>query len=112
MPDISFPVAQIEVKDAIDLANMKSKQANDRKHGPMFFQVGHYVNLRLATQRHKIPSLANVKLGQQYVGSFRIIERVGRLAYRLEIPAHWKVHDVFSIGHLEPEHAPDIDPYH
>ena len=110
MPDISFPVARIEVKDAIDLANMKSKQAYDRKHAPMFFQVGDYVNLRLH-KGYKIPSVANVKLGQQYVGSFRVIERVGRLAYRLELPAHWKVHDVISIGHLEPGHAPGTDPY-
>jgi hypothetical protein len=32
------------------------------------------------------------KLSQQYVGPFRVIERVGRLAYRLDIPEHWKVY--------------------
>jgi hypothetical protein len=109
-PDISFPVARIEVKDAIDLANMKSKQAYDRKHTPMFFEVGDYVNLRLH-KGYKIPSVTNVKLSQQYVGSFRVIERIGRLAYRLELPANWKVHNVFSIGHLEPANAPGTDPY-
>lgn len=42
------------------------------------------------------------KLSQQYVGPFKITDRIGRLAYRLDIPSHWRVHDVFSVAQLEP----------
>lgn len=40
---------------------------------------------------------------------FQIIERVGRLAYRLEIPTDWKIHLIFSIAQLEPAPAPNED---
>lgn len=42
------------------------------------------------------------KLGQQYAGLFTILERVGRLAYKLDLPPSWRVHNVISIQHLEP----------
>lgn len=53
---------------------------------------------------YKIPATAGIitKLTQQYVGPFRVVERIGRLAYRLSIPTHWKVHPVFTIAQLEP----------
>jgi hypothetical protein len=76
----------------------------------MFFEVGDYVNLRLY-KGYKIPLVTNIKLSQQYVRSFRVIERIGRLAYRLKLLANWKVHNVFLIGHLEPVNALGTDPY-
>jgi len=42
------------------------------------------------------------KFGGQYAGPFKITERIGRLAYRLELPQNWKINDVISIDHLEP----------
>ena len=49
------------------------------------------------------------KLTQQYVGPFRIIKRVGRLAYKLDVPNDWKIHPVFSIAQLEPASSPIKD---
>ena len=41
-----------------------------------------------------------------------MVERVGRLAYRLKLPDNMKIHDVISIAHLEPASDPALDPYH
>ena len=49
------------------------------------------------------------KLSQQYVGSFKVLKKVGRLAYQLDILGNWRVHPVFSIAQLEP--CSDGDPY-
>jgi hypothetical protein len=84
---LGIPAARAEVSDAIDWGVMNAKGSYDRKH-----------------------TLMSKKLGQQYAGPFKVIERVGRLAYRLEIPEHWSVHNVFSIAHLEPD-TPGNDPY-
>jgi hypothetical protein len=73
-------------------------------------KVGDYALLRLH-KGYRIPSAPNKKLSQQYAGCFKIIERIGRLAYRLDIPDHWKIHNVFSIAHLEPSSPPGSDKY-
>ena len=68
----------------------------------MFFKVGNKAFIKLYKE-YNIPSttLLKKKLSQQYVGPFTVIEKVGRLAYRLDIPAHWRVHLIFSVAQLK-----------
>ncbi len=35
------------------------------------------------------------------VGPFKVLKKVGRLAYRLDFPSHWQIHPVVSVAHLE-----------
>ncbi|OJD10675.1 hypothetical protein ACJ73_09724, partial [Blastomyces percursus] len=44
------------------------------------------------------------KLPQQRVGPFPVLERVGQLSYRIELPSHWRIHNVILVAHLEPAH--------
>lgn len=46
------------------------------------------------------------KLSPQFVGPFQIQERVGCLAYRLDISNDWKIYPVFSLAQLEPTPTP------
>lgn len=48
------------------------------------------------------------KYGPQFAGPYKIVERVGRAAYRLELPPNSKIHGVISIDHLEPY---ELDPF-
>ena len=105
----AFPQARIDIKDAIAIAIMKSKYYYDKKHRPMFFRPGDKVLLRLY-KGYSIPSAKSRKLSQQYIGPFEVLERVGRLAYRLELPAYWRVYPVFSVAMLEPVPAEE-DPW-
>ena len=42
------------------------------------------------------------KLAPRYVGAFKITERCGSVAYRLELPPHLAaVHDVFHVSQLK-----------
>ena len=50
-------------------------------------------------------------LTQQYVGLFRIMEKVDCPAYRLDIPPDWRIHPVFSVAQLEPAPPPAKDPF-
>ncbi|KAI2730630.1 hypothetical protein CBS147332_2482 [Penicillium roqueforti] len=43
------------------------------------------------------------KLAQRFVGRFKVLERVGRLAYKLELPEDWAIHPVISVEYLEPD---------
>jgi hypothetical protein len=101
--------ARIEVSDALAMAAVNAKQYYDGKHVPMFMNVGDVAYIRLH-KGHSIP-LASKKLGQQRIGPFCILERIGRLAYKLDIPQHWRIHPVFTIAQLEPGHEGTADPY-
>lgn len=63
------------------------------------------MSLRLG-QGYKLQGIPKAKLGDQRTGPFKILEKVGELAYRLELPDTWKIHPVISVAQLE-QHRPD-----
>ena len=91
---------------------MNAKYQYDRAHYPQFLRAGDWALLRLY-RRYDIPAnkLTGRKYGQQAVGPFRVLERIGRLAYRLDIPEDWKIYDVFTITQLEPCPDPSDNPF-
>ena len=76
-------------------------------------KVGDWAMLKLH-KGYSIPSSVGVtkKLTQQYVGPFQILEKIGCLAYKLEVPNNWRIHPVFSVAQLEPARALSEDPFH
>ena len=111
-PMMNHFLARTTASDAIAFAQMSNKFHYDRKHQPMFLKVGDWALLKLH-KGYSIPATLGItkKLSQQYVGPFKIVERVGRLAYRLAVPQDWKIHAVFTIAQLEPAPPPNDDPY-
>ena len=48
---------------------------------------------------------------RKYEGPFPIVERVGKVAYRVELPQYFKtLHPVFHASNLKPFHADEEDP--
>ena len=103
-----YQPAHIDTKDAITFAAMKMKEYYNSNYKPVFFQVGDLVNLRLH-RGYTVPAILHRKIQQQFVGPFRILERIGRLAYHLELPGTMKIHPVVSIAHLELATKPEED---
>ena len=100
--------AHIDAKDAIAFAAMRIKHYYESKHKPQFFKKGDMVNLRLH-RGYSLPGQdKSMKISQPFVGPLRVLERIGRLTYHLEIPEPWKIHDVISIAHLEPATNPQM----
>lgn len=111
--DQNYRPAIIEAIDAIKFAAMYAKQQYDKRHKPIFFKPGQYVSLRLH-RGYQVPGLKdrNPKIEQQFAGPFKVLERIGRLAYRLELPQSMqRVHPVISVAHLEPAPDPAEDPF-
>ena len=91
-----------DAAEALKYAATYMKKYYDRRHEPQHFAEGDSVYIRLH-KGYSIPDKdVSRKLLQQDAGPFRVIERVGRLAYRLELPPHMRIHDVISVAHLEP----------
>ena len=95
--------------EAIAFANAMSKTRYDKKHTALYLKEGSYAYLKLH-HGYKIPGLTNRKLSQQRAGPFKVLEKVGNLAYRLQLPSTMRIHPVISVAQLEP--CPQGDPYH
>lgn len=96
-------------EESIAWAGMVAKTYYDGKHTPIDLREGSQVYLRLH-HGYTIPGISNKKLSPQRVGPFKILKKVGPLAYRLELPPTMAIHPVISVAQLEPVPESD-DPY-
>ena len=112
IPELKHSNNRIEAKDVISWANMKHKHHYDRRHTPLFLNENDWALIKLHNE-YNIPSTLEItkKLTQQYVESFKILQRIDRLAYKLDIPDDWKIHSMFSVAQLEPSPSPQKDPF-
>ena len=68
----------------------------------MTFSVGDYVYLKVSPMRGIRRFNVKGKLAPRYVGPFKVLERKGEVAYRLELPPSLSgVHDIFHISQLK-----------
>jgi hypothetical protein len=101
---------QEEATRAIAFAQKAMKVVYDRKHEQPNFEEG-WAFLRLG-DGYTVPGITKKKIGPQRIGPFRITETLSKgKAYRLELPDHYRIHDVISVAHLEPAPCPRSDPY-
>jgi len=65
----------------------------------MCFQVGEQVYVKLRPYRQlSVARRINQKLAPRFFGPFEIVERIGPVAYRLQLPPSSKVHPVFHVS--------------
>ena len=81
--------ARFEMTDVIAFVQMISKYYYDRKHQFLFMKTDDYALIRLHHDYNiSTIEILDKKLSQQYVDSFKIIEKIDNLAYRLKLSNH------------------------
>jgi hypothetical protein len=84
------------------LAQKKMKKYADLNRTPRTFQVGDMVYLKVQPHRETALGQGNsLKLSSKFYGPFRILQRVGQLAYKLLLPDDAKIHNVFHVSQLK-----------
>ena len=77
-------ITRQNASDVIVFGQMNAKFHYDRKHESMFMKQKDVALIKLH-KNYNIFSAISKKYDQQFVESFAIIEKIGRLAYRLDI---------------------------
>ncbi|GJZ86709.1 putative reverse transcriptase domain-containing protein [Tanacetum coccineum] len=74
----------------------------DKRRKPLEFSVGDYVLLKVSPWKGVVHFGKKGKLAPRFVGPFEIIEKVGPVAYRLDLPEELNgVHDMFYVSNLK-----------
>ncbi|GKA72974.1 putative reverse transcriptase domain-containing protein [Tanacetum coccineum] len=95
------PIYWAEVGDA-QLTGPEIKGYADKRHKTLEFEVGDKVMLKVWPWKGVIHFGKRGKLNPRYIGPFRIIAKVGTLAYRLELPEQLsRVHSTFHVSNLK-----------
>ena len=91
-------IVKWNMKEAQD----RQKSYADRRRKELEFAVGDMVYLKMAMLRGPNRSISETKLSPRYMGPVRVLERVGPVAYRLELPdAMQAFHKVFHVSMLK-----------
>ncbi|GJW57935.1 putative reverse transcriptase domain-containing protein [Tanacetum coccineum] len=96
----------IQIKQRMQAARDRQKSYADLKHKPMEFQVGDKVMLKVSPWKGVVCFGKRGKLNPRYVGPFKVLEKVGEVAYKLELPEELsRVHNTFHVSNLKKYHT-------
>lgn len=83
------------LKQQIEMAQNKMKLMTDKKRSDWEFNIGDQVLVKLQPYRQSSMHKGNVKLQPKYYGPFEVVDRIGKVAYKLKLPEEAQIHDVF-----------------
>ena len=85
------------IQKSIQRAQDMQKHYYDKKCSFREFQIGEMVFLKVIPKRSNLILGKDRRLSPRFAGPFKILKRVGTLAYQLELPENIKVHPVFHV---------------
>ncbi|GKE60983.1 hypothetical protein Tco_1511350 [Tanacetum coccineum] len=90
------------IKQRIQAAQDRQKSYANLKHKPMEFKVGDMVMLKVSPWKGVVRFIKRGKLNPRYVGPFKVLAKVGDVAYTMELPQELsRVHHTFHVSNLK-----------
>ncbi|GKC31391.1 hypothetical protein Tco_1038685, partial [Tanacetum coccineum] len=92
----------VQIKNRLLTARIRQKSYADRRTKPLEFKVGDMVLLKVSPWKGVIRFGKHGKLSPRYIGPFKILARVGPVAYTLELLEELQgTHSTFHVSNLK-----------
>ncbi|GKE57369.1 putative reverse transcriptase domain-containing protein [Tanacetum coccineum] len=92
----------VQTKQRMQAAHDRQKSYADVRRKPLEFQVGDRVMLKVSPWKGVVRFGKRGKLNPRYIGPFKVLAKVGTVAYRLELPQQLnRVHNTFHVSNLK-----------
>ncbi|KAK9053107.1 hypothetical protein SSX86_029737 [Deinandra increscens subsp. villosa] len=89
------------VRARLKAAQDRQKSYADKRRRPIEFQEGDFVMLKVSPWKGVIRFRKRGKLSPRFIGPFKILARVGKVAYQLELPEELSgIHNTFHVSYL------------
>ena len=93
------------LKHHLSKAQQRMKIQADKNRFDREFNIGDMVLLKLQAYKQVSMHSGGPKLQPRYYGPFKVIDRIGTVAYQLQLPPDAQIHNVFHVSLLKPAHA-------
>ncbi|GJY84420.1 putative reverse transcriptase domain-containing protein [Tanacetum coccineum] len=103
-PEIIYETTRkiVQIQQRLQAARDRQRSYSNVRRKPLEFQVGDRVMLKVSPQKGVIRFGKRGKLNPRYIGPFKILKRVGPIAYKLELPEELSnVHSTFYVSNLK-----------
>nr|GFA96153.1 putative reverse transcriptase domain-containing protein [Tanacetum cinerariifolium] len=91
-----------QIKERLKTTRSRQKSYADKRRKPLKFKVRDRVLLKVSPWKRVVRFRKKGKLAPRYVGPFKIVARVGQVAYRLKLPQELScIHDTFHVSNLK-----------
>ncbi|GJU19281.1 reverse transcriptase domain-containing protein [Tanacetum coccineum] len=92
----------VQIRQRLQAARDRQRSYANIRRKPLEFQVGDRVMLKVSPRKGIIRFGKRGKLNPRYIGPFKILKRVGPVAYKLELPEELSnVHSTFHVSNLK-----------